>query len=254
MAQDKTGKTSAPVATLATSATWGIPDWRDASAYVDSKDWNLDNWRWEFLRRREDYRADFVAAAETLETISTRFRHDGASVYDLEEFYDPRIRDWGALGPLWHPLPLPDLDADGFPLRHGALHEITFDLSKSLAPQLAEAKAQLQTEQGLRNLSNIEAAQLCYGVEFSGKPEIPVFEILEKANRRPRAPKYQPEKWLKYLRAVDAREVRTSWAEITAFFFKEGLLDRRIAPEGGYCAPPPQAARDLWLQAQALRF
>lgn len=36
---------------------WGLPDWRDADEYpITLSD---DLWRWEFLRRREDYRNDW---------------------------------------------------------------------------------------------------------------------------------------------------------------------------------------------------
>jgi hypothetical protein len=38
---------------------WGIPDWRDAAAYPDSL--NDQQWRWQFLRRRKDYRKDWKA-------------------------------------------------------------------------------------------------------------------------------------------------------------------------------------------------
>jgi len=36
---------------------WGIPDWRDATAYPRRLPDPI--WRWEFLRRREDYRKDY---------------------------------------------------------------------------------------------------------------------------------------------------------------------------------------------------
>ena len=39
---------------------WGIPDWRDPNAYGDTTQWNKLNWRWEFIRRRDDYREDFL--------------------------------------------------------------------------------------------------------------------------------------------------------------------------------------------------
>jgi hypothetical protein len=36
---------------------WGTPDWRDAKAY--NYTFTDAQWRWEFLRRRDDYRADW---------------------------------------------------------------------------------------------------------------------------------------------------------------------------------------------------
>ncbi len=46
---------------------WGIPDWREASAYPDEK-MDLWSWRWEFLRRGDEYRKDWLQyAPETYE-------------------------------------------------------------------------------------------------------------------------------------------------------------------------------------------
>ena len=42
---------------------WGIPDWRDTTAYVFtecSEPWRTNLYRWEFLRRRPDYREDWL--------------------------------------------------------------------------------------------------------------------------------------------------------------------------------------------------
>lgn len=41
-----------------TAAPAWLPDWRDAGAYPDA-DAPLAEWRWQFLRRRIDYQADF---------------------------------------------------------------------------------------------------------------------------------------------------------------------------------------------------
>src|SRR6185312_12200398 len=40
---------------------WGIPNWLDQRAYGDTKRWSENRWRWEFIRRREDCRQDFLA-------------------------------------------------------------------------------------------------------------------------------------------------------------------------------------------------
>jgi hypothetical protein len=42
---------------------WGIPDWRDRKAYPATLPDIL--WRWEFLRRRADYRADYQQSYAT---------------------------------------------------------------------------------------------------------------------------------------------------------------------------------------------
>ena len=38
---------------------WGVPNWRDADAYPKPDELTHLEWRWEFLRRREDYREDW---------------------------------------------------------------------------------------------------------------------------------------------------------------------------------------------------
>src|SRR4051794_6937886 len=38
---------------------WGVPDWRDTAAYSRAENTRLGRWRWEFLRRRQDYREDW---------------------------------------------------------------------------------------------------------------------------------------------------------------------------------------------------
>jgi hypothetical protein len=39
---------------------WGVPEWRDANAYPDPETTSIEQWHWEFLRRRQDYREDWL--------------------------------------------------------------------------------------------------------------------------------------------------------------------------------------------------
>lgn len=43
----------------------GAPDWRDENAYPGEDELTNDEWRWEFLRRRNDYREDFARPDES---------------------------------------------------------------------------------------------------------------------------------------------------------------------------------------------
>jgi hypothetical protein len=43
---------------------WGVPDWRDKDAYPKPDDLRLDEWRWEFERRRPEYREAWLLYAE----------------------------------------------------------------------------------------------------------------------------------------------------------------------------------------------
>jgi hypothetical protein len=45
---------------------WGVPDWRDKDAYPKPDDLRLDEWHWEFLRRRPDYRKAWLLLAEKI--------------------------------------------------------------------------------------------------------------------------------------------------------------------------------------------
>jgi hypothetical protein len=243
MARDKTDKTDRrPVATLATSATRGIPDWRDESAYAECKTWDLDRWRWEFLRRRADYRADFEAAAQALNTSALQFAHEGAELYELEEFFAPWVSDWSYSGPIWHPLSLPKMDDDGFPVGRGEWMEVAFDLSKPLTPQLAGAKKELECRQGLLNLSVIESVQLAYGAEYSGEKEIDIDSIIKKSSIIKRAPKSHTQKWPTYIRALDARAAGASYSAISKTLPE--YMDSRS----------PFAGREVLRQARAVWF
>lgn len=53
-----------------TPVNWGVPDWRDAGAYPDPDDLELNEWRWEFLRRRDDYRSDYLKSEDSFFELS----------------------------------------------------------------------------------------------------------------------------------------------------------------------------------------
>lgn len=46
--------------TPSTNTDWKVPDWRKRDAYPKEGEIGLTQWRWEFLRRREDYRKDWL--------------------------------------------------------------------------------------------------------------------------------------------------------------------------------------------------
>ena len=47
-----------------TNNPWKIPDWRKKSNYPNPKEMSRHLWRWEFLRRREEYRKDWETYAQ----------------------------------------------------------------------------------------------------------------------------------------------------------------------------------------------
>ncbi len=52
---------------------WGIPDWRDAANYGETRNWSLSRWRWEFFRRNDELRAYFVTAFNELMEIREEY-------------------------------------------------------------------------------------------------------------------------------------------------------------------------------------
>ena len=256
MARDKADKTDkSPPATSATPATrganeWGIPDWRDASGYAHCESWDLDRWRWEFLRRREDYRADYIAAyqdeveAGYVNPLKYEgfFFHEGAESYGLGEFFAPAISVWKDYGPSWSDpevmlTPPPDAGE-----RWWQIKTLTFDLSKPIAPQVHAAKVFLLAEQGLANLTPQEQMTLAYGAEHSGGRDIPIDEFVKELNYSPRAPKVSPTKWALYLRVLDAREAGASLSQIAEIL--PASISRRDA----------KAAHNVYGQARSLQF
>ena len=218
---------------------WGLPDWRDPSAYGDTNKWEFMRWRWEFYRRRDDLRAAFNARAQdrykacvanygvahTLKPDEPGFT---AQAYTTDGFGyasipNPRISDQpGSI--IFSVLDYPGgyarftagterpVDVDGNSCGHileereaGAI----FDLTKPLAEQISLAKDFLERAQ----------------IEIQGR----------KIRKR-----RHPIKWLGYLRTLDAREAGASWAEIAA-----------LHPN---TAQTEQTARDIWEAADALRF
>ena len=76
---------------------WELPDWRDVTAYPRTQDLSVNEWRWEFLRRRQDYRDDFFRPSDKpyiapdfpgeLESPDRCFERQ----YHLTNAMDPRI-------------------------------------------------------------------------------------------------------------------------------------------------------------------
>jgi len=241
---------------------WGLPDWRDAAAYGDVDAWPVYRWRWEFLRRREDYRTDFDRlAGQTYERekaarcnirgtpqeiayLKAKFAsmgppltpdQPGFSALDFDDEYLSLYRKYatsGLLNPRTSDQPdnlLRRFDTAGaeIPYRVGrstaTLHgkpidslpiwagqmAILFDLERPLPEQIESARKLL------RNAQN----------DFCGK----------HVQKRPR-----PDKWLTYLRVLDARESGATWAE-AATILATGSKN-------------VQSARDTWTQARSCGF
>ena len=197
----------------------------------------MSRWRWEFLRRREDYQKAFESALSNLtepverpidlteEDVALFFSYlrswpipDPVSKqFGLDELYDPGQSNWHQMGPWW---PETGLLYGGVDDEGDGLVALTFDLSKPLAPQLKEAKRELED---------------CYTSHWYDEENDRVREISNN--------KKHPAKWLTYLRVIDGRNAGASWSTI----FDHVLRPERPTNDNG-----AQLARGVWERAQAL--
>ena len=182
---------------------WGVPNWREKSAYGDTSKWTDARWKWEFFRRREDVRSEFAEHAQaSYDRIKPEYDtptgcFSKGETPDQPGFtsWSPRLEEWGiSIG-----LPNPSIGEqphveDLFRIDHSkvvvgkASHPyyvqqeqpwihlpvgtvaIVFDLRRPIPRQLAAAKLELKK-----------------------------FEKV-KGKRR------HPETWLQYLRILDAKD------------------------------------------------
>jgi len=220
---------------------WGIPDWLDASSYGDTALWSENRWHWEFVRRRQDCRNDFLAFKdETLKSLEEGVETERSRRPNRSHFLRPDEPGFVAEVPDCykkyglHNLPNPAIGDQPFyvilfPSRavgrvmfpedgieagvFGATDAvIAFDLTCPV-PQLLEDARQL-----------LESAQK------------------RKIGRLVQSSKRHPSKWLIYLRVLDAKESGASLSKIAG----SDVLDGR--------RQDAQAARDVLKQAEALCF
>ena len=221
---------------------WGLPDWRDASAYGDTRLRKLVRWRWEFVRRKPEYRSEalaFFGILEARDEAAKAFQHS-KTPESRERFSEISDRQAHALSAFWRkwaycqvfdPRIADYLNDDLKLLHHDRVNimdgsssseagqssisprigqtAIIFDLDRPLQKQMEDAMAALKSRQKTRHGNLIQQRQ-------------------------------HQLKWLGYLRTLDAREAGASWAEIAA-----------LHPN---TAQTEQTARDIWEAADALRF
>ena len=201
---------------------WGVPDWRNSEAYPRPEELDLTGWRWQFVRRRHDYREywdsnspaawerhrQFVELQRARghdkfpldplgEGFSFKADDDAINAFGLEIILHPSLPTVPVLspflpqpgdGPLWR-----DRDED-LRAAAGGSHMVEFDLSLPLGPQLKRAKDVLE------------------GWQLIFLEDAPA-EIRDKARRKSKTALHV-RKWPRYLRVVDGRDAGASWREI----------------------------------------
>jgi hypothetical protein len=262
MDQDRTDKTDNNSIKL---SEWGIPDWRDKTAYGDVASWTTNQWRWEFYRRRTDLRDFYDRWAPTVFQEGIRCNEGlspdqpGFTVTGRGEDAGIAIKKYGYAG-VPNPRIAVQRDIVIMPI-----DQLTNRLRYLNPAQLIPDEI-LPSSSGEKHnevtLYKIRLRPHDYAIKFDLNKPLnfqlkEAGEILKKNQKKLKGKKLQSRmnerNWLGYLRALDGREVGATWADLASVFFDDGTLDRRSAPGGGYQAPPPQAARDLWLAGDALR-
>jgi len=223
-------------------ADWGIPNWLDAGSYGNTTQWSENRWRWEFTRRREDCRKDFLTYKDQTRSALEEGRAD--EVKGSPDAHSPRLLrpdEPGFVAEVpecyekygLNNLPNPAIGNQPFYVilfRKRAVKRvmfpedgieagffgatdavIVFDLNSPLSDQLEAARGLLERAQSKR-----------------------IGRLLQS--------KRYPSKWLTYLRVLDARESGASLGKIAG----SGVLAGR--------RQELQAARDVLKQAEALCF
>ena len=244
---DKTDKTPAAV------NEWGIPDWRDPAAYGDVSRWTIDQWRWEFFRRRPDLREWFDTVAKAEPDLYSRYPN---KLFTTEYGIIRRFGYAGIPNPRISSLPAKDIKPL---LPDEAVHLTTLDdkdphgLCGTLEARLKDCGVFLTHSQRLRLRYSLLMTPVWIedheiAVLFSlSKPIAAQIETakdhlelvchergIKKQKRR------HTTKWLGYLRTLDAREAGASWKDIAAIHART--------------AGTEQTARDIWEAADTLRF
>jgi hypothetical protein len=236
---------------LASAATeWGLPDWRDAAAYGAIEDWNENRWRWEFTRRREDYRADFDRwAADSYSQMVELYKtfKPGGQYISAEQILKPMDPGFSAImpGPLKYGLP-------GLP--NPRISEQPFDAILFRSNYGSGIKGEgLEFLAGGRGIS-VDAPEGKYLIEFNLKlPIKPQLEGLQSrlevqqklaCGERIKSRRQHPRTWPRYLRVIDGREAGASLSELAEI----------AVVETEDTVPTPQGAKMVWDAARALMF
>jgi hypothetical protein len=206
----------------------GLPDWRDAAAYPSPDELSLEQWRWEFLRRNNDYRHDYFRPDDSFGAEESRERYM-ARVYHILWPFDPTRSVRSIVSD----------EADS--VFQTCFEDVFYE---SRLTYWYSDKHELQS----RFLSNAEPHHLFFRVDLKRPLETQFRSFRQIARssqqswncgkisvRRPHR-----RNWPLYLRVLDARDEGASYATIA-----RDVLRHQNRTE--------QAARDVVKQAEALR-
>jgi hypothetical protein len=254
----------------ASMTDWGIPNWRDPAAYGDTKRWSERRWRWEFTRRRPDCRKDFlthkdetvryyeeVRALEVARSPQTKqgrlLRPDEPGFvaqvpgcnkkYGLTSLPNPAIGDQ----PFYVIQFFPVSAAAVFALERSEHAKQDQKVTLPDGRVIDESLASLAWSIGLHD--KIEPLDALIAIDLSApiqkqldRARLTLEYMQKKKIGKVVRPRKHRDKWLTYLRVLDAKESGLSLSKTAKYVL--GPTER----DG-----PAQFARDVWKQAQALR-
>jgi hypothetical protein len=259
---------------------WGLPNWRDEAAYGNTGVWGRHRWRWEFTRRREDYRRDYAMYESLkslpLEEMVEAFAANGLSAsptdpyapYGLSSFPDPRVSEQPAMSITFRsraPATAFGRKSDG---DGTATVEFSVDTSRTRALSLTVlagnsfAEAYVWDEAGtIQQVGtftkyggvSVPEGFACVMLDMSKPLDRQWKRISGTLQRRQKMnvkdTRAHTRKWLTYLRVLDAREDGCSWDVIA----KSGILGKAIATSTENNRRV-KAASDAWDQARRIQF
>jgi hypothetical protein len=199
---------------------WGLPDWRDPQSYGNTKIWSDDRWRWEFTRRRQDYREDFDLGQERNVMIAEDLRKADPDLI-VGTLGPTEAAVSGALakkyGLVFPRLPNPRL-------AHHPDRAITFDdyslRTYYFGPNISDrVPVPKGTVAVVLDLSKTWGKSQREKIEASFKEAQKNW--IESTGLSVSATRARKETWRNYLRVLDGRECGASWNEIARI----GLAD-----------------------------
>ena len=208
---------------------WGTPDWQNVASYGETTRWSSYRWHWEFLRRRQDIRTEFQSLADETYQRKLMLFKECPDAFPDGRVLRPDEPGFGVTtslirGSRSNHLPNPTI---------GDQPELSIWFDSPGVSVFYSEEAPEGYERVDFDLSKPLGPQLAAAKEFLEECQQSVLgKKLQKRQHK--------SKWLTYLRVLDGREQGASWSELS-----EILLNMR---------DDPQAARDVYQQAEALRF
>ncbi|KRC11516.1 hypothetical protein ASE11_19100 [Hydrogenophaga sp. Root209] len=229
----------------------GVPRWMDAKAYPSDRPLSASQWRWEFLRRRPDYRKAWVDHFDKCQARYDEMDKDG--------LLKDRREEYRGVGSTWRDVCEPfGVERIAAPwLAEPGVHfwRTTYGWAMG-APSLDVPIESIVDRHNELEYKGIMLFAFDINRPFKEQAER-VQHFFEARQREERGGVLKPQRqhvslWPNYLRALDARDQGATFEQLWSAIVGSVLLveehDRRV--DGN----TPAAGHQLWEQAQNLMF